>query len=213
MGSPRRFLLLGAAALAVAFFAAACDDDAESNDNASQGSVDTVNAQVQELHGDVQRVEMMHALLALSTLGLHDMDEALNGGGAIESSFIPNTRAAWRILALTDWHDDVRADAEAVRDDAAALLEALQADDLEAAKEHASALHDSEHDFSGAVWEMLETEAGVEEPGGSHGDDSGSLAAGVTPNTPAADGTPPGGHAGGDDTPSADGLGGDDHGE
>lgn len=212
MVSPRRFLLLGVAALAVAFFAAACDDDAESNNNASQGSVDAVNARIEELHDDVQRVEMMHALLALSKLGLHDMAEGLRGG-AIESSYIPNTRAAWRILALTDWHDDVRADAEAVRDDAGALLEALQADDIEAAKEHARALHEGEHDFSGAVWELLESQAGVEEPGGGHGTDSGTPAADGTPATPAADGTPSDDHDDGDDTPSADDLGGDDHGE
>jgi outer membrane murein-binding lipoprotein Lpp len=215
MVSPKRFLLLGVAAVTVALFAAACDDGAESNDNASQGSVDTLSAQVQDLRADVQRTQMMHALLALSRLGLHDMDEGLNSGGAIESSYIPNTRAAWRVFALTDWHDDVRDDAEALRDEAAALLEALEADDADAAKEHARALHTGEHDFSAAVWELLLSEAGVEEPGDDgHGDDSGTPAAGATqatPRTPAAGATP--GSGNGDDNPSADDAGGDDHGE
>lgn len=220
MVSLKRTLLLGVAGLAVAFFATACDDDAESNDNASQGSVDTVSAQVQELRAGLQRTEMMHALLELSKLGLHDMDEGLSGDRTIESDYIPNTRTAWRILALTDWHEDVRADAEAVRNEAAALLAALEAEDAEAAREHARALHEREHDFSGAAWELLESQAGIEEPGDSgHGSDSGTPAADSTAaSTPAPATTASADdHGGGtdraaDDNPSANDLSGDDHG-
>lgn len=186
----KRTLILGALATSLVFFAAACDDDAESTDTASQGSVEQLTASVGELRTDLQNDEMLQAVLAFGTLELHDMDVELNEGGEIQSSYASNTRKAWRVIVATNWHDDVAEKAKMTQDEAASLLVALDANDRDAAAEHATALHDAYHDLEHDVWAIL-TE-GVEDPvdsghgegeesenGGDHGDEAEESADGA----------------------------------
>ena len=75
----KRALLMSCAIAVFAIGAAACDDDgndAESNDNASQESIDALASRI-------ERNEQMFAVIALSKLGIHDIDEGLNATGAI----------------------------------------------------------------------------------------------------------------------------------
>jgi len=179
-------LLSGALVLGLALAGAACTDDdgAESNSNASQQSVDDISARV-------QRNEMMHAIIELDSLGLHDMDETLNGTGEIDPSFAPKARTAVRLLALTDWGSH-QADADAAHEQAVALLQALEDEDVEAAADAASGLHDLEHDLSAAVWNELAADlppdAGgpQEHDGGSRTPEPGATEAHDEPETPAA---------------------------
>jgi hypothetical protein len=146
----KRALLTTCAIGALALSAAACNDDgddAESNDNASQESIDALALRV-------ERNEQLFALTAMGQLGLHDMDEGLNDTGTIESSYTPNTRRAVRLLALTDW-GQFQDDAEDLRAHAETLLTALQDEDIEAAKDAAHELHEGEHEFSRAVMNEL----------------------------------------------------------
>jgi hypothetical protein len=186
--------VLFAAALigALGLFAAACDDDAETQNNAQQSDIDAITARVQQL-------EMRESLLMLGTLGLHGMDQTLNETGVIDPSYSRNTTTALRVLSTTDWgaHDE---QAEAVRQAGIDLLAALHDEDVEAAKTAATDLHDTEHELSNAVWadilgDLPADEGGVEE----HDDGAASPAAGETPasegdhaadTTPATEGTP-----------------------
>ncbi|MEX2246451.1 MAG: hypothetical protein WEC75_07165 [Dehalococcoidia bacterium] len=182
MTSRTHVLLLAALVSVLALFAAACDDnEATSSSTPSQQSVDALAARV-------ERNEMLFAVITIGTLPLHNMDEALDAGGPIESNFIPDTREAIRLLALTDWSSDLADEADLVRIHAVDLLAALEDDDVETAAGHAHDLHEGAHDFSAAVWAVLaaslppdaggeeeheETE-GTEEAG--HGDEASPVA-------------------------------------
>jgi hypothetical protein len=186
-------VLLSAALIgALGLFAAACDDDAETQNNAQQSDIDAVTARIQTL-------EMREALLTLGTLELHGMDEALNETGVIDPSYSRNTTTALRVLSTTEWgaHDE---QAEAVRQAGIDLLAALHDEDVEAAKTAATELHVTEHELSNAVWadilgDLPAEEGGVEE----HDEAAATPAAGETPadegdhaaeETPAAGATP-----------------------
>jgi hypothetical protein len=184
--------LLVAAAIAplLGMMAVACDgdNDAESESSASQESIDTVAARV-------QRNEMMFYTSAIRDAQLHAMDEDLNATGVIESSYIPNTRGAVRLLALTDWPAEFQEDADAVHDVAVELLHALEADDAEAAAPLATELHESEHDFNAEITNELVQDLPPDEGGPEEHDDGGST-------TPAAGETAEGGH--GEEEPTAE---------
>jgi hypothetical protein len=169
------------ACLAVA--AVACgDDDAESQNNASQGAVDDIAARV-------QRNEMMVYVLTIGDAGLHGMDEGLGDSGVIEDNYVPNTRKAIRLLALTDWPDGLRATADELRATAVELLRTLQDGDAEAAAPLAAELHEGEHDFNAEVSEVLFGDLPADAGGVEEHDDqasespeaSGSPDAGATP--------------------------------
>ena len=71
---------------ALGIFADACDDDAESQNNAQQSDVDRLTQNIDELNTRISHDEMMYAILQINSLGLHDMDEGLQAG-TIESSY------------------------------------------------------------------------------------------------------------------------------
>jgi hypothetical protein len=178
---------------ALAFGAAACDDEdappATGSSNASQESIDQLAARV-------QRNEMLFATIALSKLGLHAMDDALNADApAIDPSYSRNTREAVRLLALTNWDTSVEEDAAAVHDHAVELLAALSEEDIAAAGDAATALHEGEHDLSNDVWAIVAKDL-PPDAGGVESHDEGA-------ETPAAGETAPADHDEGGETPEA----------
>jgi hypothetical protein len=186
----KRALFMTCAVAALAIGAAACNDDsndAESNNNASQESIDALAATVTEN-------EQFSALLAFGTLGLHAMDEGLNETGVIESSYAPNTTKLIRILALTDW-GQFQDDSEDLRADAEALLTALRDEDIETAKTQATAVHDGEHEFNKLVMNELVKDLDPELGGPDIEEHDGGS------ETPEADETPSG-----EESPEAEGT-------
>jgi hypothetical protein len=185
-------LLRGVALASIVAFAAAgavaCDDnDASSENSASQASVE-------ELTARTQRNEMMVAAITIGKLPLHDMNEAIDDGN-VESTFIPDTRLLIRVLALTDWSDALQADADTLRGHAVELLAALDNGDVEAAKPHATETHEGWHQFAPDIW--AELTAGLPpEAGGPEEHDEGETTPGATmpgagehdESTPADDG-------------------------
>lgn len=176
MATRMRALIFAFAAVGVLVTAAACsDDEADSNSSAQQSDIDSINATIQDN-------EVLFAIVAMGTLPLHDMDEAINAG-TVEDNFLPNARDAVRYMGLTDWPSSLEADAQEVEDAAIALAAALDEGDTEAAKQPATDLHEGWHEFEDKAWEEigedLPPEAGI---GASH-------------------------DAGGDETPGAEGTG------
>ncbi len=143
----RRAIVPSLVAAAAFAFAACSDNNADTSSTAQQSDVDTITARV-------QRNEMMFALVELRAPVLHEMSETI-AAGTIETTFVPITREALRLLTLTDW-GTLQPAADKVAEQATALLAALQDDDVEAAKEPAEKLHAGYHDFNGTVWEQLE---------------------------------------------------------
>ena len=178
----KRALLMSCAIAVFAIGAAACDDDgndAESNDNASQESIDALASRI-------ERNEQMFAVIALSKLGIHDIDEGLNATGTIEPSYSPGTTEAIRIVALTNW-GRFQDDAEDVRADGEALLTALHDENVEAARSAATTFHETYHDLSNAVWNELAKDLDPELGGPAEHEEEGSA-------TPGASGTPEADH-------------------
>ena len=190
-------LLAGALLAALGIFAAACDDDAESQNNAQQSDVDRLTQSINELNTRVSRDEMMYAILQINSLGLHDMDEGLKAG-TIESSYAPNTRTAVRLLALTGRTPDLKPEAATLHGHAVDLLKALQDEDIDAASAAATELHEGAHQFTDKVWAVVAADLPPDEGGvAPHDDDEedGTPVAGETPSgdhaeTPAPGATP-----------------------
>jgi hypothetical protein len=192
-------LLAGALLAALGIFAAACDDDAESQNNAQQSDVDRLTQSIDELNTRVSNDEMMYAILQINSLGLHDMDEGLRAG-TIESSYAPNTRTAVRLLALTGWSDDLKPEADTLHGHAVDLLKALEDEDVEAASAASAELHEGAQQFTDKVWAVVAADLPPDAGGVAAPDDDeeeGTPAAGETPaddhemaETPAAGATP-----------------------
>jgi hypothetical protein len=195
---PRTALVVLAVVALIGALTAACTDNADSESSASQESVEQVMARV-------QRNEMITTLLTIGDIPLHDMDESI-AAGTIESNFIPDTREALRLLALTEWDSALADDAEAIRASAAELLAALRDGDVDAAAEPSAALHEGWHQFESDAWDVITAdlppgEGGPEPEEDDHGE--GGM-------TPTADETPGDDHGG--ETPAADATD-DDHGD
>jgi hypothetical protein len=181
----RLALLVAGLIVALAAVAAACDDNNSDNANAANGGNNPSNETVAALEERMQRNEMMYAIILIDGLGLHGMDEEI-AAGELQFYHTPATRTLIRLLALTDWSDELQADAEALREEAIALLTALRDGDAEAAAPHAHEVHEDAHDFSDAVWEVLAGHIPADEGGpaghghgngdddNGHGDDDGA---------------------------------------
>ena len=142
MATRMRALIFALAAFGVLVTAAACgDDEADSNSSAQQSDIDTINATIQDN-------EVLFAIVAMGTLPLHDMDEAINAG-TVEDDYLPAARDAIRYLGMTDWPSSLEAEAQEVEDAAIALAAALDEGDTEAAKQPATDLHEGWHEFEG----------------------------------------------------------------
>jgi hypothetical protein len=149
-----RTLIAGIVLPALLLTAAACDDD-----DTAQDENTATQATVADLAARVQRNEMISATLALGGLPLHDIDESI-AAGDVPSNAIPTMRTVIRFTSLTDWTSDLQPDATAIHDSAAALIEALESGDADAAKEHSAAVHEGTHDFTVAAWDVLDPGAG-----------------------------------------------------
>jgi hypothetical protein len=175
-------LLVAGLSVALAAVAAACDDN--NNDNAAgvNGNANNPsNERVDALAERMQRNEMMYGIILIDGLGLHEMDEEI-AEGDLQFYHTPTIRTLIRLLALTDWSDELQADADALREEAVLLLAALRDGDAEAAAPHAQDAHEGWHDFSDAVWEVLAGHIPADEGGpaghghdddNGHGDDDG----------------------------------------
>ncbi len=176
------FIIIGIVAI-TSVVATACGSDTKNADSSSTAS----QASVEQLSARVQRNEMLFASVTLSSLPLHAMDESLAEGKA-ESTFVPTTRSAVRILALTDWDPSLKAEADAVLGHAVDLLKALDEGDLAAAKDPAHELHETYHDFADKIWAIVAKDLPADAGGVSPHDEEVTPTAGTTPtagSTPA----------------------------
>lgn len=170
----------------LALVGAACSDDgpntAGNSSNVSQERIDQLNERM-------ERNEMLFAYISIGNIPLHEVDETLNGEApAIEETFTPDVRTFVRLMALTDWSDELAEEAESVRQSGIALLSALEDADVEAAKPLATQVHDGWHEFSETVFAAVAEGLPPEEGGPEEDDDEESTPA--ADQSPAAEATP-----------------------
>lgn len=146
-----RTIIAAIALPALVLTAAACGDEndtAQSENTASQASIDEISARV-------QRNEILQALVTIDGLRLHEIDETLNeADGAIDPTFVPRTRLFVRMQSLTSWPDELAAEGQSVLAAGVELLKALEDGDAEAAKGPATAVHEGSHEFNDQAWNV-----------------------------------------------------------
>ncbi len=175
-----RASVAGVAILGFALLAAACSSDSKQADSSSSAS----QASIDELTQRVQRNEMLNAWVTISALPIHDLDEELQSG-TIDSKYVPTLRTLIRVLALTDWTNDIKPEMTSYHDDAVKLFQAMNAgksaDDL---KEMSNALHEHQHEFPSTVGNVIAAGLPADAGGPEAAHDDASSGA-----TPAADST------------------------
>jgi hypothetical protein len=135
-------------AVVVTLIAVACGGEAQTESSASQESIEQLNVRM-------QYSESLHAMLEIAEYPIHEIEESVTLDDTIESSFVPDTREVIRVIALTDWLDELAADAEEMEAQAVVLLHALQDDDIAAAEEASNDPHQDMHAFDTLAWSVL----------------------------------------------------------
>ena len=177
--------VLLAAAVLLAVAAAACGgNDAKSESSASQASIDTLAARVQQN-------EMLNAVIVISGLPEHEMDTAAQGG-KIDNKYVPTARMLVRMTALTDWTPELASGAQKLHDSSLALLQALDAGkDVGTIKPLSQKAHEDWHMFTDEAWDVvtksLPADAGGPRPTPTPGSPTTPTSHDMT--TPAADAT------------------------
>jgi outer membrane murein-binding lipoprotein Lpp len=105
----------------------------------------------------------------LDNAGLHGIDEGLQEAEEIDASYLGVIQRIRGVVAATPWPEELQAQSTGLVEAMDSLAEALEADDLEAARSGATEVHEAQHDFSHAVGEWL-AEHGVV-PEGEHEDE------------------------------------------
>ena len=150
MAAHKHAMIIATVLTAAAVVATACGSGMKTTTSDSSAS----QASIEQLAARVQRNEMLFAVVNLSALPLHDMDESLAAGKA-DGKFVPSTRSAVRLFALTDWDAALKDEAQILRGHAADLLKALDDGNVDAAKDPAHQLHEGYHDFADRVWAIV----------------------------------------------------------
>jgi hypothetical protein len=98
---------------------------------------------------------ILAAMVLIDGAGFHGMDEGLNGGEAIDASWVGKVTRAKQAAQTVGWPEDVQASADAFIAAATALETALTADDAEAAATAAVAAHETQHTLSHDAYAAL----------------------------------------------------------
>lgn len=107
---------------------------------------------------------MLAAIDIIDSAGFHAMAEEIAEASSMEevsprsAGRVENARIA---ATVVEWPGELSGTARAFRADAQALVAALEAGELEAAREASGAIHGSQHDFSHAAYEFFAANAGA----------------------------------------------------
>ncbi len=97
------------------------------------------------------------AVQVVDGAGLHGMEDSLKAGD-LKAGYLGTVRRTRLVTASTAWPAELQAGARELLHDLEALQRALEAEDVPAATEAATAAHDSGHDLSNAVYALLAKE-------------------------------------------------------
>jgi hypothetical protein len=184
-----RFTMLAAVAtLAGAAIVSACGSSSNNTSDSTTTAGASPQASDADLTARLQQDELLYAWVTLAANSPHELDTSLQGG-TIEGTYLPTVRTIIRVLALTNWPDNLKDMATKFHDDAVTLYQGFNAgktaDEL---KDASSAVHEDWHMFTPAVGDEAAKSLPAD-AGGPEGSSSGS-----TPmpgmSTPMSDMTP-----------------------
>jgi hypothetical protein len=151
MAAHKHAIIIAVILSIAAVFTAACGSDAKSTVSSSSASQQSID----ELTARVQRDEMLNAWVTVSNLPLHDFDAELQGG-KIDGKYVPALRTLIRVLALTDWSNDLKEFTMRMHDEAVALFRGLNAgEEASALKDRSAALHVDADAFGSTVGNVI----------------------------------------------------------
>jgi hypothetical protein len=183
--SVKRLGLLGLAAVAlVALLLAACGDD---DDDDGGGSAD-IQASLDRIEESLQRTQLTTAMTTYRAEGLHELDGEVVDASEIGAGWSGTLDRLHAVTMGTDWPDDMTEMAATLGSELALAIEAIDADDLAATKEHVglahAAWHNLEHDAYAAIGGEVSNDGhddAAEPTGHANGDNSATpMSSGMT---------------------------------
>jgi hypothetical protein len=125
-------------------------------------------------HGD-----LLAALLTLGGVDLHHIEDVLVGQQPeIDPAWLAPLRNARTAVALVVWPEELQPQAEDFLADSMVLVEAIEADDLDAAAAAAAAAHEAGHLLEGPGYAYLAEQAGTGSMAAADDHDDGDAAEG-----------------------------------
>lgn len=177
-------MLLAMAAVAAVVIACGGSDDND-NDGRDQAQEATPNEDLQavvddlrtqlegvksrlDFHDDqIQRSAMLGAMTTLHVEALHDLDDTLQSASEVPAGSADSTERMLRAMQLAVWPDDMQERTHGLEDVLDGLMDALRADNLSVAKEHATEAHEMWHDVESEIYGII----GGSQPAHEHGED------------------------------------------
>lgn len=101
----------------------------------------------------------------MDSAGFHAIDERINREGVIDAGDAGVVNRVNRLLAATDWPEELQAQVDTLSETLTQYAEALANDDVEAAKPLATQAHELQHDLSHAAEQWLGGMTGSAEHG------------------------------------------------
>ena len=102
-------------------------------------------------HQTAGTADVAVAQYILDTTGFHGMEDSLTESGEINPAFLSAVNRTQKVLASTQWPEELSADAESLVALLADFAAALEADDAAEATRLAAEVHEAQHDFSHAI--------------------------------------------------------------
>ena len=118
-----------------------------------EGQLSALQAQAEEQTAGTADVAV--AQYIMDTSGFHGMEESLNESGEIDPSYLGAVNRARKVLANTQWPEELAGEADSLVNLLSEFAAALEADDGDRRREEAARLaaevHEAQHDFSHAI--------------------------------------------------------------
>ncbi len=164
-------LVFGALLIVVGGLAVACSSDTDDLEDriAVLEHQAGESADIAALQQQVRHANMVATLNLLDDVGFHHLNETIAEEEIAPAGTVGSIRTALRAVAVTDWPDDLAADAGGLQTKLDSFLDSLLADETGEPLTDASLVaHDGYHDFTDLGWTYLADQAGLD---ASSGDD------------------------------------------
>jgi len=159
----RVLVIIGAVLLLAGVAGAACSSDTKDLEDriAALEAQSSGSGDVEALQQQIQAANMVATLNLLDNAGLHEAQEALMAGEEAPDGLNGRVLAGLRSVAVTDWPDELDADAQGLQDALQVFFEALRDPETSDLLGTSTAAHEAWHEFSGDGWTYLAESAGL----------------------------------------------------
>lgn len=159
----RVLIMFGAVLLLAGAIGAACSSDTDDLEDriAALEAQSSGSGDIDALQQQIQTANMVATLNLLDNAGLHEAEEALIAGEELPEGLNGRVLASLRAVAVTDWPDELDADAQGLQDALLVFFDALRDPETSDLAGTSTAAHEAWHEFSGDGWMYLGASAGL----------------------------------------------------